>query len=448
MTFNKGLVGYWPLDNTPAQDITPYENSGTTNGSPSVVTGQVNNALDFNSSNPDYIDTGTSLLSTSDSSQPYTLMAWIKPSDLSSKFPIVSQYQQDSNDDGRFILRVSSTNSYLSYFKGGAGGIRGSTTIQTGEWIHVTATRNSNGDVKVYLNGNVDVSQDGFDTFTYSSAVTFQIGARNDAGQYADGLIDDVRVYRRVLSQSEIDQVRQVRNRRATTSDLYKGLIGKWNMESLSSKDRTPYGNDAREIGSASQVVTGQVGDAVDFDGGTGSYLACGDVDAGADTSTGVVSATAWVKEDGSPSHTDNSGQIGVISIRNEFNFTFVQDTNSDDRLYPTVGVYDGNIDSESQEPIARGDWSFVYWEYDNNTDTAKVVVDEGTEYTGSTGDSMASSSKELVLGGYHTSTDVPGNLDSAFDGAVDQIRLYNRALSSSERQRIMNQRAEQRQEL
>ena len=271
--------------------------------------------------------------------------------------------------------------------------------------------------VKMFVDGDEKGSQD-ISSASFSDPLPnkpIYISAYNNDSQL-DGDFYDARIYNRALSVSERQAIRDYHNR-SSTNDLYKGLLGYWRMESLNTADQTPYGNDARAIGSGGTVISGQVGNAVEFNGSnTGDYLACGDVDAGLDAGTGIVSGTAWVKEKPSPNHIDNSGQVGILSIFDEFNFTFVENTNNDDRLYPTVGVYGGNIDNVSTEPIARGDWSFVYWEYDNNTDTAKVQVDDGTLFSGSTNDG----------------------------GAIDELRLYDRKLSAEQRELIRNARAQQ----
>ena len=70
--------------------------------------------------------------------------------------------------------------------------------------MHLAVTRNgTNGAVNLYVNGVLDANATG-STTVLNANPAIHIGGNTLDGRYFNGLIDDVRFYSRVLSQSEI----------------------------------------------------------------------------------------------------------------------------------------------------------------------------------------------------------------------------------------------------
>lgn len=85
-------------------------------------------------------------------------------------------------------------------------------TINDGNWHHVAATRNaSTGQMKVYVDGVLEATKTGH-TGNLTDATAMRIGGMLDQGRTPDpdpdrlfqGLIDDVRIYDRVLTADQI----------------------------------------------------------------------------------------------------------------------------------------------------------------------------------------------------------------------------------------------------
>ncbi|UCD52348.1 MAG: discoidin domain-containing protein [Phycisphaerales bacterium] len=99
--------------------------------------------------------------------------------------------------------------------------LEGSDDKQTTGWQHVAATWTSGEELKLYIDGQLDTPR-GVDPPASGAvtAVTTLIvgkGAKDDApGEGWDGLIDDVRIYSRALSQEEIQTIIQGDTTRAT----------------------------------------------------------------------------------------------------------------------------------------------------------------------------------------------------------------------------------------
>ena len=95
------------------------------------------------------------------------------------------------------------------------------TTLSASQWYHGVLVIDSGTSTKFYVNGSISSTQSS-STITSDDAPLL-IG-NDGVGSYFDGYIDDVAIYNRILSDSEI-------------TNLYggtfpaSGLVGKWTME-------------------------------------------------------------------------------------------------------------------------------------------------------------------------------------------------------------------------
>ena len=124
------------------------------------------------------------------------------------------------------------------------------TTLNTSQWYHGVLVIDSGTSTKFYINNNLS-STVAVSTITYDDAA-LQFG-NDGVGSYFDGYIDDVAIYNRILSSSEI-------------SDIYggtlpsSGLVGKWTMEGDSGTtitDSSGNGNDGT-ASTSGMLITGQ----------------------------------------------------------------------------------------------------------------------------------------------------------------------------------------------
>ncbi len=132
--------------------------------------------------------------------------------------------------DGAPIARMDDGSSYAGfdlYLRGGAVGahivhswpdnaikVMGKKKLKKGKWHHVFITydgsKKAKG-VKVYVDGEFIKSSPSHNSLTGSakSNVPFSVGRRNNGAQF-DGFVDDVRVYNRELTLSEVAAVREL----------------------------------------------------------------------------------------------------------------------------------------------------------------------------------------------------------------------------------------------
>ncbi len=202
-----GLIAWWKFDDgsgTTATDSSGNGNSATLQGSPLptwVGSGKIGtNMLNFTG--------GTGgvhgpVLAVSTASR--TIAAWVR---LSSLSPSVSMVL-GCDSGGYYEIGINSTGKLAVYFRTFGGHNvsydgTGSNTLTTNTWYHVSATYNPSTGLVGYVNAAVDGTA-GADGNMDTDGVNFNIGYdQNNSGRSCNGDIDDVRVYDRALTATDI----------------------------------------------------------------------------------------------------------------------------------------------------------------------------------------------------------------------------------------------------
>jgi len=199
-----GLVGYWKFDESGglvAYDFSGNGNIGN-NNTTTVITSEncsMGNCLGFNGTNSMVVSSDVVINpATSD----FTAMGWIKVTDYTAVSRDVFS-QEDGSGTGRSWLTVASPSGFLSSSIGNVSTF-GSTALTPGTWHHGTITK-SGTSLKIYLDGTLD----GSGTATTESSVGKLRMGMNKATSTNPfyGSLDDMRVYNRALSASEIKQI-------------------------------------------------------------------------------------------------------------------------------------------------------------------------------------------------------------------------------------------------
>ena len=202
------LVTWWPFDEgqgTVAADGSGNGNDGTLVNGPVWVTGQLDGALQFNGTNA-YVRGGHVPLD----SRSFTVAMWINPV-LSGSAIFFSQTESSSqNLNMHFRLGgPSSTDAPVRGVRMGfysndlstSGGL-----IQDNTWYHLTFWYDFEGrNRKIYIDG-VEVAQAAADPYLGSTGDTI-IGSWNAGSQWYNGIVDDVQIYHRALSDAEIQKI-------------------------------------------------------------------------------------------------------------------------------------------------------------------------------------------------------------------------------------------------
>jgi len=200
---NRGLVGWWLFNEgagSRVNNIAGQNNGVLTNMDPVTSwVGSLNGGgLKFDGSN-DHI----ALNSNTPVDSVFTIAVWFKPDTVSSTGIISSnrvngtpiRWQIDANNtDARLIVRDNAGNIAVATHSG---------ILSVGVWFHLVATRNE-GDLKIYIDGVKGT--DDSDTFGAIDQDTEKIGDSNFSSPF-NGVIDDLRIYNRVLTPLEARQL-------------------------------------------------------------------------------------------------------------------------------------------------------------------------------------------------------------------------------------------------
>ncbi len=187
---SSGLVGYWKFDEGAGTTVADSSGGGhpaSFVNNPSWTTGKSGKAL-YSPTATDYVV--TSPFSINPNAQ--TISAWIKLDSLTNNMFI-------SHEFTRFMVR--SDGSVNFDWSGGSYHFSPPNTIIPGRWYNLVGVENG-AQLRLYVNGVLIV--DVLDTFLYGRPSTATGGFRMGI---ANGNIDEVRFYNRVLSSQEISDL-------------------------------------------------------------------------------------------------------------------------------------------------------------------------------------------------------------------------------------------------
>ena len=199
-----GIVAYWHLNEgsgQTAKDSSGSNNDGNLVNNPSWIAGNNGNALNFDRSAWKYVDANGQSLNAQTA---LTLSAWVNPNDLSTP----------AGGDGYLTVIWGRTPSYYLSVYGPDGSVQcywygtspegyhssGPGIIKVGEWSHILCEWDGNN-INIYVNGrlrkSVAVSGSGRTTGGIRMAAEYP-------GRQFSGIIDEVKIYNRPLTQEEV----------------------------------------------------------------------------------------------------------------------------------------------------------------------------------------------------------------------------------------------------
>ena len=215
-SLTSGLVGWWKLDDasgTSAADSSGNANTGTLTNGPTWTTGQIGGGLSLSSA-------GSQSVQVSDAASlrlagSWTESTWIKPTALPTsghKGKMIDKDQSGALTNYSLAIDNNASCGGVGWrvaFNDSGGATYNVcyvTSINLGTWYHVAGVWNSTtSNLMLYLNGRL-VGSTNFAGHvpTSGSGAPLALGDQN-ASNFLDGVLDDVRIYNRALSSSEIE---------------------------------------------------------------------------------------------------------------------------------------------------------------------------------------------------------------------------------------------------
>lgn len=425
----EGLIAYWSFDEgsgTSLSDSSGSGNTGTLNNMDAAdwVSGRLGKALDFDGTN-DYV----SYAAPAGFDYPFTLAAWAKPDTLSQNGIIMSIGTE--NHASAFGLYSDGDALFVDRPPNGRGLSGISNYLTAGKWQHWVVIFDDANTVRFYLDGQEKILTDLDDRYDPNEN---NIGARsNGTERQFNGAIDEVRIYNRALTDTEVRQLYTATStiiNAPQTEFLREGLILMqsfdgayldWSNASAEARDASNFTNHGNIIGTTS--TRGKVGQALYFDGISDQ------INIPHSESLAITDAytyTSWVRID---DVLGGSNMHAFISKRG--NMFTIDQTNAGGNV---VGGKVKLSVSHNGTTYFSG-WDFPYQEIfflSVTWDGSSIILycnGEIFETFSDVTDLLDTATDDLIISYGQNQYGWTGRLE----GMQDEVRLYNRALSQEE---------------
>ena len=399
---NTGLVGWWSFDEgsgTIAHDLSGNRNNGTFVGGPVWVNGKKGKALDF-----DGIDDYVTTTINRSSYAAITVSAWYKfEGSISDTYNALI-----SSQGGDFFVGKNTGNSNIGVQEGGYNGsIAAGTNAWDGNWHQITYTF-SGGTGTVYLDGrNV-----GSGAFAGGTGLIW-IGQENEVGGYDfNGKIDDVRVYSRALSPTEVSSL--YGSTQATHVTATKtGLVGYWSFnEGVGTVIHDQSGNSKNGVFTNGSTWTdGRFGKAGSFDGVNDHIVVSGITSVPVN---GPATISGWFY----------ATTTAVARGSSLFLFEDLYQHPVNNMLYLTNGADFFSVAA----PLTTNTWHHVVLTYNGTHETSILYLD-GVRYNVVI---QTAGQNHLNMNPFYIGSDGGGG-GGTYGSKIDDFRIYNRVLTQDE---------------
>lgn len=431
INLNEGLIGHYTFNGN-TNDTSTNQNHATNYGGTFIGDGSVNDneAIKFN---------GIDQYAEIENKEPfansvYSISAYVNLNNMEEDAVIFSTfyYEQQYKYWGyNFRIRSNHKIQIANLHNSGWGVdeyIYSNTKLNSNQYYHVVVTYD--GDyAKIYINSELDaigqLPQPEFNGAIKNAYIGANHTANNVLNKFFNGVIDELRVYNRVLNQSEINKIY---SEIEPIIDLEDGLKAYYPFTGDAS-DISGNGNDGTVSGAT--LIQDRIGNsdqAYSFDGND-DYINCGHdpID-----STESMSFSLWIN----PENNDGSGNsnsqnneyiissggqtsasVGYSIFWNNGYLKLVKKTPSTKAVVDLIG------------PFPKNEWLHILGIFDSYEEKFKLYIQGElfTEVTSISSETLNFDYRELHIG-------KPNNLNNYyFKGLIDNIRLYNRVLTEKE---------------
>jgi hypothetical protein len=391
---------------------------GNYDGTPSNVDfnspGYIDYAASFNGSSSSVSVTTTSTTPVDFSARSYSLSVWVNTTSTTAS-ALLSKY--GDSDAARSFTLLLQANGTIRHYERSSGTFTqtdSTATVNDGNWHHVVVTKSST-QTTIYIDNAATINNN---TFTSNNGGTepFRIGRDNPGSpEWFNGKIDQVRIFNKALSAAEVTTLYgEVACEYTCTTDTNgfpatasSDLVAYYQLDNDATDDTGSYN------GTASSVTFdgGRYGSSAVFNG-SNSYISTPALGLVGDV---AYSISAWVFLNTS-SQTSGIYVIwdGTATVGRHIFFKVQSGALS-------IGNYGASITASTSIPTNQ--WS--------NVVVSREVGGSTTLYVN--GASVATGSMSLNLINNTGKIGTVNGSAEMFNGKIDQVRIYDKALSSTE---------------
>jgi uncharacterized protein (TIGR02145 family) len=453
-TLKNGLVGWWTFDGDKMKNNVADSSGNGNNGnmvgftstSSAVVAGKLGQGLKFDGVD-DYVNiSNPSSFGFADAT--FSVSFWTKMKSSSGVF-----LGKDGSGSGTGGWAVDIGSNKLEFFGKTSGAATAfsrssSSNVNDDKWHHAVAvfttstTVISNNTITIYLDGVLNqgtLTQ----TSTYAAGNNaMYLGNRGGLDYYLDGYMDDVRIYNRALSAAEIKQLYNLGGTKTNTvstvtaggDTLKSGLVGWWTFDGANMKnnvtDSSGNGNNGHLVNfgaTSTAVVAGKLGQGLNFDG----------TDDRIEMNTDIIpndnfTISAWVR----PVNYKRLINPTVVIVSKLRNTLLIDDSYPGFKFHFQRGdtyetIYTNTIFTSNDK------WyHVVVTKNGGSAGNTKIYVNGVQDDNGAAIPSL-SDTYSTWIGSEYLSYGSGHQRD--FPGQIDDVRIYNRALSAAEVKQLYN---------
>ena len=424
-------VGEWNFEegkNSTVNDSSGNGNTGTWGGTGTKHwdIGKIGTAGKFNGSD-DWVNAGTGASLTAST---ITVEAWVKGTIGSGLRVIAIRYGASKS-----AWDLTGSGGVLKWYVSGNGSswdlvsALGTRTINDDRWHHCVGVYDGTKGY-VYIDGKLDTSGGNAGSI-YPSDQTLSIGALSGGGgQQLNGLIDDVKIYNYARSPAQI------------AYDYNRGApVGYWKMDECQGTaiHDSSGNNNTGTLTNATPGTCTTSADTAWYNGRNGKYNSSLDFDGSDDyveisnnanfNITSEITLSAWIKT------TDAQGTViaknNITSPWNGYLLNVGQSSGDDGKIcywagnYPTYSWKCGN------STVNDDTWHHIVVSHSGTT--ATYYLDGKNNGIQTVGSRTNNSSTPLRIG--RQSDDI-----REFNGQIDEVQVYNYALTSLQVKNLFNQ--------
>jgi len=202
----EGIVSFWTLDEADIKGDTVKDimggNDGTMQGKPKIVLGKIGEALEFDGSSA-FVDCGGD--DSLNLTEALTIELWMMPNSAGEGGPNAGPIcKAISGGSWNWQLRYNAPGSFMGFQfnAGGSKWISVQQNLDPGVWYHIAGTYDGS-DAVCYLNG-VETEKMSMPAIN-SSNDPLLIGQDGWVNVF-DGVVDEVRIYNKPLTEAEVKQ--------------------------------------------------------------------------------------------------------------------------------------------------------------------------------------------------------------------------------------------------
>ena len=329
----------------------------------------------------------------------------------------------------RILFRAASTDSNWAYI-GNSGYFNHGISLSANQWYHLVITFKTGSPFKIYVNGALEYT--GGNTSKFANNVDNIIGAASSTGSgYIDGKLDQLRIFHKELSSSEVSTlyaetastVESLDPLSEDTTDTLQVLgdsscIATYRFENNEDDESGNFDGTGTEI----QYAAGRYGQAASFNGTASRISTSLDFDNYDEN----WSISYWIKFTfnsnyrailGSTDSNSYNGMVSDIGTSGEIRFRLRDATGSESRLSSTGTYGDGNWHHVVCVKHSSSNHLYIDGKLDSSTATTNGI-----------------NHSALNLGTYGLSS------TEFFKGELDQVRIFNKAISAAEVTTLYNE--------